>query len=456
MRIIRLAVRRLLDTFDYDIQLKLKDHITILHGLNGYGKTTLLQMVDALFNARYSQLRKIPFSVFQLDFDDTSVLSVRHNPLPHEHQSHKQKHSIQIAYTLSGRSETFEPPELSPSEMGVSIQYFENIPGLARMDTNEWRYIPTNESLSFSEVIDRFAGHLPRGAIPARKSPAWLSTILESIKVSFIGTQRLLTNTPPAMWHHRYDASSQYLRPSISVYSEELAYRIEQQLGEYATLCSSLDRTYPIRLLKRDDIPPLDSEIIRRRLTELEKKRARLQAAGLLPKEESGAEIPASVEIPASSIDPGTNRVLSVYLRDSEQKLGVFDKLAEKIELFKKVINDHFRFKEMVISRKNGIGFFATRHVREELSLTSLSSGEQHEVVLLYELLFRIGKNSLILIDEPEISLHIAWQEEFLQDLEKIISMSSFDVLIATHSPQIVSTRWDLTVRLEEPTEIKK
>ena len=52
------------------------------------------------------------------------------------------------------------------------------------------------------------------------------------------------------------------------------------------------------------------------------------------------------------------------------------------------------------------------------------------------------------MIDEPEISLHVAWQQEFLHDLEKITDLAKFDVLIATHSPQIIHDRWDLTQEL--------
>lgn len=84
--------------------------------------------------------------------------------------------------------------------------------------------------------------------------------------------------------------------------------------------------------------------------------------------------------------------------------------------------------------------------------MTDLSSGEQHEVVLLYELLFKVSEKSLVLIDEPEISLHIVWQKEFLKDLLEIIKIRNFDVLIATHSPSIIDENWDLTVELEKPT----
>ena len=156
----------------------------------------------------------------------------------------------------------------------------------------------------------------------------------------------------------------------------------------------------------------------------------------------------------ADVVDETTKGVLAVYLEDTEQKLSVLDELASRIDLFKKIVNDHFVFKQMVVNKQRGFRFFSTR-TEEELSLVHLSSGEQHELVLLYELLFRLEKNALILIDEPELSLHIAWQEQFLNDLQSIIALSPLDVLIATHSPQIVSDRWDLTVALKEPEDRK-
>ena len=85
-----------------------------------------------------------------------------------------------------------------------------------------------------------------------------------------------------------------------------------------------------------------------------------------------------------------------------------------------------------------------------ELSLQQLSSGEQHELVLIYELLFHVNENSLILIDEPEISLHVDWQMQFLDDIQKVVGLTPFDVLIATHSPMIINERWDLTVELTQ------
>ena len=87
----------------------------------------------------------------------------------------------------------------------------------------------------------------------------------------------------------------------------------------------------------------------------------------------------------------------------------------------------------------------------ERLDLGMLSAGEQHELVILYDLLFRTPNDSVILIDEPELSLHVAWQEQFLDDLEEMAQLSNFRAILATHSPEIIGDRWDLTVELHGP-----
>jgi len=69
--------------------------------------------------------------------------------------------------------------------------------------------------------------------------------------------------------------------------------------------------------------------------------------------------------------------------------------------------------------------------------LDDLSSGERQIVLLLVEITRRIKPGSVILIDEPEISLHPAWQRGLVVALDKIIEQYDAQVIMATHSPEI-------------------
>jgi predicted ATP-binding protein involved in virulence len=67
-------------------------------------------------------------------------------------------------------------------------------------------------------------------------------------------------------------------------------------------------------------------------------------------------------------------------------------------------------------------------------------------------LLFKAPLGSLVLIDEPETSMHVAWQLEFLQDIEKIAKISGLSFIVATHSPDLINDKMDLCVDLSENT----
>lgn len=80
------------------------------------------------------------------------------------------------------------------------------------------------------------------------------------------------------------------------------------------------------------------------------------------------------------------------------------------------------------------------KHEYGSMSLRRASSGEQCMLVIMLGIAGNITDNSLIFIDEPEISLHPRWQEEFMSLLVKTFSKyRACQFFIATHSPQIVS-----------------
>src|SRR5260370_16883857 len=77
MRIAEISVKNLVNTFNHSIPLNLKDRITIIHGMNGFGKTSLLRLINGLFNYRYYELREIPFTELRITFDDGARLLIR-------------------------------------------------------------------------------------------------------------------------------------------------------------------------------------------------------------------------------------------------------------------------------------------------------------------------------------------------------------------------------------------
>ncbi|MDR3075105.1 MAG: AAA family ATPase, partial [Candidatus Methanoplasma sp.] len=65
-----------------------------------------------------------------------------------------------------------------------------------------------------------------------------------------------------------------------------------------------------------------------------------------------------------------------------------------------------------------------------------------------YLLLFETRHGSLVIIDEPEISLHVAWQQSLGKTFTDIARLRDFRMIVATHSPQVIHDNWDLSVEL--------
>lgn len=77
----------------------------------------------------------------------------------------------------------------------------------------------------------------------------------------------------------------------------------------------------------------------------------------------------------------------------------------------------------------------------QSFKLDGASSGESHflaQMLFLDNSLNKNGKN-IILIDEPEISLHPQWQREYIFKLYDYFYMYDLTIFIATHSPLIIS-----------------
>ncbi|MDR6957253.1 putative ATPase [Pseudomonas brassicacearum] len=76
----------------------------------------------------------------------------------------------------------------------------------------------------------------------------------------------------------------------------------------------------------------------------------------------------------------------------------------------------------------------------EFLRFHDLSSGEQNRISMALKILANAAPKLIVLIDEPELSLHMQWQAEFHEFLCDVTEgLSNYHIVIATHSPVIVS-----------------
>lgn len=438
VRISRIAVHGLFDRFNHELTFDPGERIAIMIGPNGYGKTTILRLLNVLFNHSPRSLGRMPFAKLHVDFDDGSQLTVVRTP---------GESSPRLFYVTPLHEMEPFVPESRSSLQGVSfpLGVIEDIvPSLEQIGAAEWRNVHTNEILDLDYVVETYADILPFAIEEQEQElPSWLEEIRVSLPVRFIDTERL-TDLSAYRRRLRNRSSFSHIAPerTVRLYSEKLASMVQQTLTKYATLSQSLDRSFPARLVELPASKPLSIDQLTEVLAQVEQRRSRIVEAGLLAQEHESLSVPAVKEV-----DESTRSVLAVYARDATEKLDVFEDLYARVNTFVRIANARLLHKQVSVSQA---GLKVSNSDGSTLELEMLSSGEQHEIVLLFDLLFRTKKNSLIMVDEPELSLHVAWQREMLKDLQEMAELSDFRVLLATHSPQIIGDRRNLTIDLQE------
>ncbi|HHY0577329.1 TPA: AAA family ATPase [Vibrio parahaemolyticus] len=114
-----------------------------------------------------------------------------------------------------------------------------------------------------------------------------------------------------------------------------------------------------------------------------------------------------------------------------------------------------FSFKTLTIRPEVGFAFF--NHVGANIPLEKLSSGEKNQVSIFFDLIFKAENGVLILIDEPEVSLHISWQKSLLNEFSQISKFNHYSQLIVTtHSPDVIGDEWESSVDLFDKHVIAK
>ena len=112
----------------------------------------------------------------------------------------------------------------------------------------------------------------------------------------------------------------------------------------------------------------------------------------------------------------------------------------ERIDKFFDLINSLFLMtgKTIDIDDKNRVIF---RKGRQIIDMEKLSAGEKQILLLLFTLFLMEDRSTVLLLDEPEISLHIAWQDRLIQ--LRLDLNPNCQIIMTTHSPNIFADGWE-------------
>ncbi len=442
------AVEGLLGQFDHGFDFPEDWEFVILHGPNGIGKTKLLELINATLSGNPLKAATIPFDQATFSFDDGTVLQVLRArniqpPLPDEDEAGPLQLEFELSQPNLPPERWILPISAADPEARRILRLLEREGRVVRTGPDSWIDRRTEEHFTGFELLGRYGITHASTASAALLGDSPVLDFMRSLDVHFIETQRLLTERKARPDRIGERAPT---RSRVSELAEDLASKLSEALAQNSQTTQTLDRGFPRRImLGKQDLEEATAEAIQEKYDAQNTLRQRLAEISLL---DARPDLP----LPKRDLENWERRVLWTYLSDSDQKLATFIPILERATLLKDIVNSRFLFKDLAVDRDRGFRFETEQG--GDISADLLSSGEQHELVLTYELLFQAKRGSLVLIDEPEISLHVGWQKEFLSDIIRIAKVSSLRFIIATHSPQIINKWWSRAVALHPDPDI--
>jgi len=138
-------------------------------------------------------------------------------------------------------------------------------------------------------------------------------------------------------------------------------------------------------------------------------------------------------------VDIGRRALEALSSDGAEEVHAIRQRIDTKKSLFLDLMDDLFSHTEKRIDRHvNGISFL--KSPKQVISPYHLSSGEKQMLIILLTALVQDNQPAVMIMDEPELSLHTDWQEKLIDHIRSL--NENAQIIIATHSPFMVSKGW--------------
>ena len=143
------------------------------------------------------------------------------------------------------------------------------------------------------------------------------------------------------------------------------------------------------------------------------------------------------------------NRIISLLTTGNPDEQRLATELSKPKKQFQDLVDELFAPTAKTIVRDSNEILF--NQYGETIPPYMLSSGEKQMLVILLTALVQENRPSVMLMDEPEISLHIEWQQRLIT-LVRTLNPNT-QIILCTHSPAIVMDGWmDAVTEIEDIT----
>ncbi len=434
-RISHISVKSLFGMFDYELDVSAKEggeeeKIVILYGDNGSGKSTLLKLAFHMIAPNQGEghktyLLNTEFHSLLVRFNDGSeVLAERKS------ESFTGPYTIKVKRprkrVISAVVKSSQAKEHDHDNLHLLVE-----PALEELDCALYL-------LSDDRAIHR------AGAGVKRSSNRNETLYIDESDFIEIQRRRILNEIPETP----EDISKQLLESAIKRTEEWFRQRI---IGSGTRGDSGVNELYA-NILKRisaaggGKTKGATKKQIESRINKLSIESRNYSKYGLLPEFDSEEILSILNKSDAQTYNVIVD-VLSPYLDSIETKNNAMENIYERIDTFVSVAGKFYTNKSLSYDLRKGIRITSLNG--KELNPSMLSSGERHLLLLFCTSIVTGGKPSILMIDEPEISLNIKWQRMLIDALMQCIGDNDIQFIFSTHSLEILAKHKSRVVKLK-------
>ena len=342
MHIKSFEVKGLYGTFNYHIDMKREDNLCVLTGLNGYGKTTILNMIHSLCNKEdIYYFYKIPFKKIIVEFDNSAQLVIQKVELSHPVEDDRQIVSEEIT-------------DFSLTQNGHKIAFF-------RITEDEYKnstyYKKIQRKKDGIKNLLIMWGHKREGDTDQIANPDLdrLYMTLSSLHDTLISSQRLYAED------NEINSEDEEITMLDKVL-EVLQKNLESNYFSFLQYSQKRDSKFIDVLLSTTE--SLSEEEYNAKANSLKIQIEELMNYGLLPNTK------------IRSYDSKHARELTAYIKELDLKLSQYNSLRKKMNLFTNLLAEkNFVNKEFRFTRNDGLRVWLPKGKMFLSDIHNLSSG---------------------------------------------------------------------------------
>lgn len=443
VKLIWLSINGLHGCYNYNVNFN--TDVTFIYGLNGCGKTTILNITEAIITGQL-------FKLFNYNFNNIKLIYARSKTI-------EKLQSIEIESSKQSLSVFFEEKKEKIKRLSIgddirisedntrelSHRYFERYEFLLKIkNTFNYVYLPLNRSIApyYNEenyyYMQRYRLRVEREFGYDRSSNDPAMTQIESlISYHYSGVSSKISSINDEFrnnilksfldFNKNYDLSSVLMEIDL----ENNSINNLKKIGDnYVKLLDELD------LLTFDERKEFNSSFS--------------SFINTFIKYKNNEESSSVIELMLKSQEFLKIKKVLKMAEEMEQRKA---KEMKPIETFIKTMNEFISNsddeKEINIDKRGNV-YFTTQSNKEKISIHHLSSGEKQLVTFFANLIFNVKNNSsgIFVVDEPELSLHLSWQKIFI---DKVLEINKdIQLIFATHAPEIIGKRRNKMFKLEK------